>query len=261
MVREDRDEVSEIIHALKAFYQRHPHIKESHGLSHALAVHGHSLKAIECVEGNLNPSTILVIQIASLLHDVDDRKYFPASTKGNYPNAMQLMCESVGLSPAIAFQVVDLISMVSCSANGNTVPTKIEVSGDYHLLIPRWSDRLEAVGVQGVWRCYQYNRERNLPLTSAASPRANTKDEVWAFATPKRFADYQASGGESADMISHFYDKLLHIACPPANIVRNAYLEKMGEQAAGPLVAVCLRFGQTGEVDEEYIRSLVANKN
>jgi uncharacterized protein len=58
-------------------------------------------------------------------------------------------------------------------------------------------------------------------------------------------------------MISHYYDKLLHIARPPRNIVRNPYLEEMAQKSSTALVEVCLRFGQTGVVDEEYILGLM----
>ena len=58
-------------------------------------------------------------------------------------------------------------------------------------------------------------------------------------------------------MISHYYDKLLHIARPPPSIVCNPYLEKMAEQSSSELVEVCLRFGKTGVVDEDYIRGLM----
>ena len=57
-------------------------------------------------------------------------------------------------------------------------------------------------------------------------------------------------------MISHYYDKLLHVARPPPEIVRNKYLEDMAKDSSKELVEVCLRFGETGVVDEDYILSL-----
>ena len=149
-----------------------------------------------------------------------------------------------------------MISWVSCSENGNTVPNEVRDTDAYHLLVPRWADRLEAVGKVGVVRCYRYNQEKGAPLHSAASPRPRSRDEVYRLASPDRFERYRESGGRSADMISHYYDKLLHIARPPPEIVRNAYLERAAEQGAEALVEVCLRFGRTGEVDEEFILEL-----
>ena len=57
-------------------------------------------------------------------------------------------------------------------------------------------------------------------------------------------------------MVSHYYDKLLHLAGPPNDIVRNRYLEAKLRAGSKEVVEVCLRFGKTGVVDEEYIEEL-----
>jgi len=252
--------------ALEGFYKNNPQIKESHGLSHILAVHAHTSKAIECISPPLSPNTSMEIQLASLLHDVDDHKYFPnphythdddIKTEYHlYPNAKQILSSIGHIPPQSRTRILSMISWVSCSFNGNTTPPSIKESSHYHLLIPRWSDRLEAIGARGVVRSYRYNREQSLPLSSPSSPRATNPEEVWKLATPERFESYRTSGGESDDMISHYYDKLLHVAMPPRDIVRNDYLEGMGRESADELVEVCLRFGRTGLVDVDYIERL-----
>ena len=78
------------------------------------------------------------------------------------------------------------------------------------------------------------------PLSSEASPRPLTEKEVFALATPERFAKYQRSGGNSASMIDHYYDKLLSVARPPPEIVRNPFLERSALESAAPLVKVHL---------------------
>ena len=166
--------------------------------------------------------------------------------------------EVVGvLFSLFAKTVLEMIELVSASKNGNTVPQWIKESDKYFYLIPRWSDRLEAVGKRGVLRCYQYNVEKGDLLYSESSPRPQSVDEVWEAAKPERFEEYQRSGGHSADMISHYYDKLLHIARPPKESVRNAYLEDAADQGVKPLLEVCLHYGKTGSIDEEFIRSVV----
>lgn len=57
-------------------------------------------------------------------------------------------------------------------------------------------------------------------------------------------------------MISHYYDKLLHVARPPKDSVRNHYLEDQAERSALPLIEICIRFGSSGVVDEKYILGL-----
>lgn len=52
-------------------------------------------------------------------------------------------------------------------------------------------------------------------------------------------------------MISHYYDKLLHVARPPKQLVRNKYLEAIAEESSKEMIKVLLRYGETGVVDEE----------
>jgi len=272
--------IQRTIKETKTFYQAHPEIKSSHGLQHVLAVYQHALNAIESHEQQhihnqqghehsnktdkplhhrptQNPPALtkqicMEIQIATLLHDVDDRKYFDQHT--NHENARNIMLQ-VKIPPSHLVTILEMIQLVSCSTNGNHVPAYIQENCLHHLLIPRWSDRLEAVGAIGVVRSYQYNKEHNFPLSSASSPRPQTIQQVWEYATECRFEAYQRSG-ESEDMISHYYDKLLHISRPPKDLVRNKYLEEMAEVSSKELVEVCLRFGRTVIVDEEYIRGI-----
>lgn len=251
------DPFDRVKHQVQHFYDEHSkRIKASHGLAHVLAVLHHTECAISCHQPTLSPDIATEIKIAALLHDVDDHKYFP--NHQTHENARSIM-ERAQVSNASADSITYMIDLVSCSANGNSVPDDIVRIKSYHLLIPRWSDRLEAVGSIGVVRCYQYNQEHDQPLSSEHSPRAQTVNQVWDLATPDRFDQYQKRGGTSADMISHYYDKLLHVARPPNNIVRNKYLEEQAEQSAKELVEVCVRYGRTGMVDEEYIRKIAAS--
>ena len=246
---------------LELFYEANPQIKASHGLSHVLAVHRHAERALACLDPPLPDNERAEIEIAALLHDADDRKYFPADgeaedLESRYSNATKI-CHDADLPGSICLRrILRMISWVSCSENGNSVPPEISDSDAYHLLIPRWADRLEAVGAIGVVRCYRYNQEKFAPLCSPKSPRATTTEEVFRLAKPDRFDSYLHSGGSSDDMISHYYDKLLHIARPPPDIVRNLYLERMAEDSSKELVEVCVRFGRTGVVDEAYILKL-----
>lgn len=251
-----------VLELIEKFYKDHREIKASHGISHVMAVYHHAIKAIQC---HKHPTITLIssmeIQIATLLHDVDDEKYFPKPSIP-YQNARNILsAPSLKLSQESIDNILYMIQLVSCSSNGNSVPDEIIKNESYHLLIPRWSDRLEAVGRIGVVRCYQYNRENDRPLYSELSPKATTQEQVWEFANPQRFIEYQSSGGRKSvnggeDMISHYYDKLLHVSRPPRDIVRNSYLEEMAESSSQVLVEVCIRFGKSGFVDEDFIHDI-----
>lgn len=115
------------------------------------------------------------------------------------------------------------------------------------LLWPRWADRLEATGAIGVVRCHQYNAKAGAPVACAGTPRPADEAAALALATPERFAAYQANGGGSDSMIDHYYDKLLQVSRPPAELVRNAYLEEAARERTAPLLEVCLAFGRDGE--------------
>lgn len=260
----------------ESFYLDHPEIKESHGILHAKKVLKHATHAVHddvavAVAIDDDPTTTREdILVAALLHDVDDEKYFPKQNQQSlkqqesvqqddnddamendtvmihiFPNAVQIMTDA-GVPASSVDTVLTMISWVSCSKNGNNIPECIRATGYYHRLIPRWADRIEAVGARGVWRCYQYNQEQGAPLSSSTSPRPTTVEEVWDYATPARFEQYQTRGGSSNDMVSHYYDKLLNVAGPPSDIVWNTYLEQRLAESSKELIEVCLRFGTTG---------------
>ncbi len=151
-----------VVQLAHKFYAAHPEIKPSHGWAHVEAVYNHAAKACSSRHPNTPPLTCqdcMEVKVAALLHDMDDRKYFPHN-KG-CENARAIMAEA-GLTDAAAVErVVEMIELVSCSANGNRVPSHIAEAGAWHRLIPRWADRLEAVGPVGVVRCYRYNQVRD----------------------------------------------------------------------------------------------------
>lgn len=198
--RDDDSTFHRVQHKVYEFYEEHTHrIKASHGLSHVLAVLRHANCAISCHRPKLSLEMGQNIKMATLLHDVDDHKYFPDHQ--NHQNARFILDEA-NVSEESTCIVLYMIDLVSCSANGNHVPANILQKEDYHLLIPRWSDRLEAVSSTGVVRSYQYNQEHGQPLWGPHSPTARTVAQVWEFATPERFEQYQERNGTSEDMIS-----------------------------------------------------------
>jgi uncharacterized protein len=245
-----------ILSLTRQFFEDNPQIQSSHGWQHAYAVFQHACRAVACHNPTISVTTAMEIPVAALLHDVDDHKYFPENV--NFENAQMILKAAAEISDDSAKSILYMISLVSCSRNGNSIPCHILEHNSFHLLIPRWSDRVEAVGKIGVVRCYQYNNEHGQPFCSPNSPKPTTIEELWKLATPERFEKYQQTG-HSDDMISHYYDKLLHVARPHKNLVRNSYLEEALEVSSRELVEVCLRFGRTGEVDEEYIQLLMAD--
>ena len=192
--------------------------------------------------------------VAALLHDVDDRKYCP-DTCTTYAHAARIM-EAAGAPAVVTAEALYMISLVSCSANGNTVPAT--VADRPELLYPRWADRLEAVGDRGVMRCVQYSYKARTPIALESTPRPDSDAGILAAATAERFAAYQA-GAPSASIVDHFYDKLIHVALTPPWLVRNAYLEKEAAGRAEPILAACRAYSAGGQdAAGQYFEQLAA---
>ena len=144
-----------------------------------------------------------------------------------------------------------MISLVSCSSNGHSFPDDAKRSP--WILIPRWADRLEAVGEIGIVRCYEYNVHIGTPLFTPNTPRPKTIELIRAAATTERFEAYQKRGGTSDSMMDHYYDKLLQISKPPKEMVQNEYLENAFLKKEEPLIRLCMSFSNRGVVPEDEI--------
>lgn len=225
----------------------------SHGVQHACAVLKHVQNAIEETDIHLTNSRQRAIELAALLHDADDRKYF--DTK-NYENARRIM-QSCDVPDNIAEETVHIIDLVSGSKNGNDIPD--ECLGSPELLWTRWADRIESIGTNGVIRCWQYNVEKGLSISSDDTPRPNSRNEVLTLVTHDRFCLYQETG-ESASMIDHYYDKLLHVVSVTPGMIQNSYLESQLSDNVAPLLDVCVAYTNGGDEGViEHIQSLTAS--
>lgn len=231
-------------------------IDESHGVLHANAVLMHAEGALREAEPLLTSvDRVLAVRLAALLHDADDHKYFGKASSKVMANAARIMTEA-GASDAVVEEAKEMISLVSCSANGNSCPPRARELPE--LLWPRWADRLEAAGEIGVARCYLHNQKDGAPIAVAGTtPRCTTDEEAFALATEERFSAYQERGGSSASMIDHYFDKLLQVARPAPELVRNPYLEREATNRVAPLLSVIKAYGATGEAPISQIDAIV----
>jgi hypothetical protein len=122
-----------------------------------------------------------------------------------------MLMAKANISQETIDKVIQMIRLVSFSKN----PEGSEPSNLSELyLYPRYADRLEAVGLPGVVRAYEYNMTTKRPLTTASTPMPRNKEEL-ELVIKGRDALYIKKGGHSDSFIDHFYDKLLHIDCHP----------------------------------------------
>ena len=222
------------------------HEGSGHGTRHCLRVAEHARLAVDH-ENCITNDTRAAVIMAALLHEVDDDKYFATE---NYQNARDILEEIMHLGQILESTwgqlVIEMISLVSCSKNGNSV---VEPRWK---LIPRDCDRLEAIGAEGIRRCWQYSQSIGRPLFLPETARAANVSDLSAIVTKERFSNYATSRARantygSATMIDHYYDKLLHYT-PDTMLSNNSYVKEEAERRAAIMVDFVLYFGKTGEL-------------
>ena len=216
----------------------------SHGMVHYLAVQKLCAAALES-DPVLPARFAHLICCAALLHDLDDKKIFPDSS--DYQN-LRLMMQSYSAEDVDL--VVEMVSYVSSSTNGDTIPARAK---SYPwLLWPRYADRLEAVGLVGIARAYQFALTKKGKFYTVDTARALTETDLWdRVATTDR---YKAYDGRSLSMIDHYYDKLLRLGMFET---QNEFFEKVRLDRLGPMVQVAMQWGLTGTVDTDAMDRLV----
>lgn len=168
------------------------------------------------------------------------------SNPKKYPLTETLLA---GYSPSRRFTDLTLegISLVSCRDNHNsTLP-----ENERWKLLLRDADRSQAIGEVGIARAYICTLHFKNPLFTASTPRCQTREELLKIVTPERFAKYQ---GGSESMISHFYDKLLHLNDVASG---DEYFLEKAKEGFEVMVDFVLEFGRTGHLDIEYLEGLV----
>ncbi len=218
-------------------------VSPCHGITHAKQVMRHAELALQAGNYQITPEQEEAVLLAALLHDADDGKFFAHEHNENLREVLADKTEE------FVEQVVQMVNWVSASKNGDTIPA--EAIGKDWMLIPRYADRLEAIGMIGVERCFTYTTNKSRPLYTEQTPRPRTEEELWQIASEER---YQAYSGSSVSMIDHFYDKLLRLAVYP---IRNPYFDSECKKRIQPLIDFVLKFGRGELLTKEQIREFI----
>ena len=205
----------------------------SHGIDHALNVVAHAEKALKYE--NLDQTNTEAVKLAALLHDADDRKFFPDNTQ--YENLKFILNDKPDDFVELVLQMVKL---VSASTNGDNIPEYIK--DRLWLLIPRYADRLEAIGIVGIRRCYVYGIGIGNPLFVDSTPRLTDEDQIIKLAQEK-FTQYK---GVSLSIMDHFYDKLIAIGIFPYS---NPYFDNESKLRRQPIMDFVKYFGLNNDID------------
>lgn len=202
------------IESLRNIFDIH-NVCSSHGIEHAIRVMTICEEAyVSCkIKYNLTLFHRKVIMLAGLLHDADDRKFFKTES---FDNAYHVMKEN-NCSEKVIKTVILMISLVSASKNRDNIPDYAQ-GNKIWLLIPRWADRIEAIGIIGIKRSLEYTLGKKMPLytnnTIIPEIKPNikfSKNLLDNIATEERYSNYNGGNfnGNSESMIDHYYDKLI----------------------------------------------------
>jgi uncharacterized protein len=132
-----------------------------------------------------------VVELAALLHDVDDYKFSGSAAAG--PEHARRYLATIGVSQRVRVAVAEIIAHMSFE--GALVPERrLSVEGQ----CVQDADRLDASGAIGIARTFAYGGFVGRLLHDPDAPVTLHTDA----------ADYRAG---SAGTINHFYEKLLHI--------------------------------------------------
>lgn len=159
---------------------------------------------------------ITIVQLAALLHDVDDRKLSPETYK-NKDRAVSFL-KAHGVDPDIIDSICTIISEVSFAGEDSVFPATIEGK------CVQDADRLDALGAIGIARTFAYGGNHNRKMYD---PDIKAKDKMTA-------EEYYASESTS---INHFYEKLFKlenmINTDTAKIIareRTAYMQEFVDE-------------------------------
>ena len=141
-----------------------------HDFYHTLRVHALS-RTIALEEG----ADVAVVELAALLHDVDDHKLSPDTAEGK--DRAVAFLQAQGVAPQLIDRIVRIIDQISFSRN-TLPPDSLEGK------CVQDADRLDAIGAIGIARTFAFGGSHGRAL-------------------------HDPEGKDKSSSIAHFYDKLL----------------------------------------------------
>lgn len=172
-----REQIKKITEEVEHFFEGD---SSGHDYWHSIRVYNNAMKIADNEGGDK-----LIIALASILHDVDDKKLFDTV---NYENAINIMSK-YEIDDAVQHAVIDVIKDVSYRGTDSVKPASLEGK------IVQDADRLDAMGAIGIARTFAYGGNKGRRIHAP-----NVEPNLCMNGT-----EYIESEGTS---INHFYEKL-----------------------------------------------------
>jgi len=153
-------------------YFEDPKFDASHDMQHVLRVRDNALHILkseqaDAVTSEFSHSSPLVVHLAALLHDVDDKKY--RSIAANAPAEPQVVSFMNSVAPDLAMRVYEIVEGVSYSSEVKDPARVLDLIQRHpELAIVQDADRLNAIGAIGIARCFTFGGARGMSGTGSA---------------------------------------------------------------------------------------------
>lgn len=156
---------------------------------------------------------LFLVELAALLHDVDDWKLVGNKAEGE---KAKKWLQSCGIDNQIIEQICSIIDGVSFKGAGvNTSTNNLECR------VLQDADRLDAIGAIGIARTFAYGGSRGRGIYDPGIP-------------PEMHTNFENYKKSNAPTINHFYEKLL--------LLKDQMQTETGKLLAGPRHDFMLRF-------------------
>jgi len=139
--------------------------------------------------GELENADLFIVQLAALLHDLDDWKF--NDTGDETPLRAKAWLDSLSIDRSITDAVCTIITHISYK--GANVANKMDSLEGF---IVQDADRLDAIGALGIARAFAYGGYKNRPMYDPDSP-------------PQLHQTFEQYKNSKSATINHFYEKLL----------------------------------------------------
>lgn len=147
----------------------------------------HTARRISRIE----KADLFVVELAALLHDLDDWKLSDISS--NMPQKAAEYMRSLFVDREIVAHVCEIIQDLSFKGKGVETPMRT-IEGK----VVQDADRLDAIGAIGIARAFSFG---------GAKGREMYNPDI----LPQEHATFEAYKSSNGTTINHFYEKLLHL--------------------------------------------------